>query len=328
MVQLLIEAARNEQEFIAISPRAAQEIVRKHLVWLFERAERPNGYWGRAYLPNGVCKDNVFQLDQQCYPILELCDYYEWTGDKETVRRLLPFIKNIIDLIYNYKDERRWLFQTGETPADDKVDYPYHFSSHILVWHTFHRLNALNKKFPFIDLDLLTAANRIKEDCLNAFVTNLNGQPIFAYLTDLKGNYQCYHDANDLPTVMAPIWGFCGADDHRWLATMNFAFSEDNHGGFYQGKYGGLGSVHTPHPWPLGDAQELLFAHMIGSLNRRNAVLDKLLQSVQWDGLYSEAMHEMSGEVQSRHWFSWPGAFISFVLLFIRKHPIQLIMTA
>jgi uncharacterized protein len=99
------------------------------------------------------------------------------------------------------------------------------------------------------------------------------------------------------------------------METMKFAFSEENKGGYYPGPFGGLGSVHTPHKWPLGDGQELLFALLTGDKNRENNVISKLERAVQWDGLFSEAVNETNGEVASRHWFSWPGAFISSVLL-------------
>jgi meiotically up-regulated gene 157 (Mug157) protein len=107
----------------------------------------------------------------------------------------------------------------------------------------------------------------------------------------------------------------CDSNDPVWRHTMEFAFTSANEGGFYDGAYAGLGSVHTPHPWPLGDAQELLFRWLSQDEARRDNVLAKLLRIVQWDGLFSEAVNENTGVVESRHWFSWPGAFISTVLI-------------
>jgi hypothetical protein len=320
MMQLLLESNKRPDQIYDRSYHAewenkVRQIVRGHLLWMFEKAERPHRYWGRAYLTNGFCKDNVFQLDQQCYPLLELCDYFTQFGDAETVDRLKPIVKNVLDMLMEYKHEQKWLFKTGETPADDKVDYPYHFSSQVLVWHTFNELAKLNEKLSICGYNLAEWAERVKMDCLHVFTYNRDEKQLFAYLTDLKGNYQTYHDANDLPAIYAPIWGFCGMDDDRWIHTMEFAFSEDNRGGFYAGSFGGLGSIHTPHPWPLGDGQELLFSHLTGDSVRRQKVFNKLLHIVQWDGLFSEAINEKSGQVESRYWFSWPGAFISTVLL-------------
>lgn len=324
MMQLLLESEKRSESIYEESHRdewknKVQRIVKGHLLWMFEKAERPHRYWGRAYLTNGFCKDNVFQLDQQCYPLLELCDYYRQFGDTETVERVKPIVKNVLDMLMEYKHEQKWLFKTGETPADDKVDYPYHFSSQVLVWHTFNELAKLNDRLSIFEADLAKWADRVRKDCLDVFTFNRNGKELFAYLSDLKGNYQTYHDANDLPTIYAPLWGFCDLEDKRWLNTMSFAFSENNKGGFYTGKFGGLGSIHTPHPWPLGDAQELLFSHLTGDSVRLQKVYNKLMQIVQWDGLFSEAIHEDNGKVESRYWFSWPGAFISTVLLYLKE---------
>ncbi|WP_313639093.1 glycoside hydrolase family 125 protein [Paenibacillus sp.] len=316
MMQLLLESESKSEFLFEESYRSewknlVQRIVKGHLLWMFEKADRPHQYWGRAYLTNGYSKDNVFQFDQQCYPLLELCDYYVQYGDEETVKRLLPIVKEVLGMIMDYRHEEKWLFKTGETPADDKVDYPYHFSSQVLAWHTLQQLSELNKVFSFHDGDLSEWADQVHNDCTQSFTTLCNGKELFAYLTDLKGNFQNYHDANDLPAVYAPIWGFCSKEDVKWIHTMEFGFSEENIGGFYTGTYSGLGSVHTPHPWPLGYAQELLFSEVMKDSIRHDKVFQKLMEIVQWDGLYSEAINEETGGVQSRHWFSWPGAYIS-----------------
>ncbi|HEU5139358.1 MAG TPA: glycoside hydrolase family 125 protein [Bacillales bacterium] len=317
MMDLLLEAVENSD--LTERKDKVRRVVKGHLLWMFEKAERPYHYWGRAYLTNGYCKDKVFQLDQQCYPLLEICRYHEIFGDHDVIKRLAPFIEEVLTTMMNHKDERKWLFQTGETPADDKVDYPYHFSSQILVWHALNQLAALNQKVSFTDFHLEEWAAHVKKDCLEAFSVEQDGKAIFAYLTDLQGNYQFYHDANDLPTVLAPIWGFCESTSPAWMNTMAFAFTKDNHGGYYDGRFGGLGSVHTPHPWPLGDGQELLFSKLTNQPERADEVWKKLTSIVQWDGLFSEAIDRTSGDVESRHWFSWPGAFISTVLFYLRK---------
>ena len=87
--------------------------------------------------------------------------------------------------------------------------------------------------------------------------------------------------------------------------------------GFYpDGKFGGLGSVHTRYPWPLGDAQALALAQQNASPQfKRDVIIAKLLSEVQWDGLFSEAVDGHTGEVTSKHWFSWPGSVVSTLLL-------------
>ncbi len=285
-----------------------RDLLRRHLLWLFEVAQRPAGFWGRAYLANGYPKDQVFQLDQQCYPLLELAQFADGGGDERTLERLMRHVPAVFDAIRAREAADAPLVGTDETPADDPMPLPYHFSSQVLLWHTLRRLDPLNRRWNFTPLDLAARATAIKAAIMSHFVVEHEGRRIFAYASDLRGNFHAYHDANDLPTVLAPLWGFCSVDDSVWRATLEFALSESNKGGYYVGRLGGLGSVHTPAPWPLGDAQELIYARLIGDHHRVGAVLQRLIASATWDGALPEARDAETGVVRSRHWFAWPGA--------------------
>jgi hypothetical protein len=290
-------------------------LTRRHLIWLFEIAHRPHGYWGRAYLANGWPKDQIFQLDQQCYPLLELAEYMALTADDALFERLSPYLPAVVETILARQATNAILFATEETPADDPMPLPYHFSSQILLWHTLHRLSVLNTRQPFSPFNLVNLSEAIRSDVLKYMVVQHQGQSLFAYATDLQGHYHFYHDANDLPTILAPLWGFCGADDPIWRATMTFAFSSANEGGYYPGSVGGLGSVHTPGAWPLGDVQELLYARLTSDASRVEAVLDRLVSTACWEGSLPEARDPINGTVRSRHWFGWPGAALVAALI-------------
>jgi meiotically up-regulated gene 157 (Mug157) protein len=114
--------------------------------------------------------------------------------------------------------------------------------------------------------------------------------------------------------VLAPAWGFCRSDDLVWRATMDFSFTSANQGGFYPGPFGGLGSIHTPGAWPLGDIQEWLYARLTGDQDRAERVLDRLAATACWDGALPEARDPQSGGVKSRHWFSWPNCALLYAL--------------
>ncbi len=285
------------------------EVVRRHLIWLFEAAERPQGYWGRSYLANGRVKDAAFQLDQQLFPLLELAEYTAETGEQDTFTRLHGHIRPIVEMLLARQDGDSGLFPTDETPADDPVALPYHLSSHILLWHTLHRIAPLAQ-----DAALAALAERVRAAIWRHFVAAKDGRRLLAYLTDGRGRHHCYHDANDLPLALAPAWDFCSADDPIWRATMAFAFSPENEGGYYAGPFGGLGSVHTPAPWPLGDVQEGLFAALAGDSARQESVVRRLRAAAQWDGALPEAYDALTGGVVSRHWFAWPGAALTLLI--------------
>jgi uncharacterized protein len=136
----------------------------------------------------------------------------------------------------------------------------------------------------------------------------------WAYETDGRGQFRRYHDANDLPTALAPLWGLCAPDDPEWSATMRFAFDRANPG-WSPGRWGGLGSAHTPGSWPLGDVQEWVVASLLGETGRAGRVLERLLAVAAPDGLLPEAYDSDTGSWLARHWFAWPSAVLAALAL-------------
>ena len=124
------------------------DVARRHLAWLFEVAERPDGLWARSYFANGRIKDHGFQLDQQLYPLLALADYTLARGDRATLARFEGQLWPLLDALLGRKAPESWLFTTDETPTLDPSPYPYHLSSHILLWRTLTRLDALGLDHP------------------------------------------------------------------------------------------------------------------------------------------------------------------------------------
>ena len=97
---------------------------------------------------------------------------------------------------------------------------------------------------------------------------------------------------------------------------MKFALSPLNDGGYYaEGKFGGLGSVHTKGPWPLGYAQEYVYAHLTENETEAEDAWRRIKGSMFWDGLFPEAVDCHTGDCVSKAWFSWPGSMIGIALL-------------
>jgi hypothetical protein len=281
-----------------------RDIVRRHLIWMFEIAERKDGAWGRSYLANGMIKDASFQLDQQLFPLLELAEYVLETGDRATFQRLEGHMYAILDMLLA-RSGFSVLFPTDETPADDPIALPFHLSSHILFWKALDKLNRLGVDTGTLKDDMRAAVDRY-------FITDWNGKRIYAYATDGSGNHHLYHDANDFPTVLAPTWGWCSADDPVWRATMEYAFSPANKEAWFGGH---LGSVHTKAAWALGDVQDIIVARIIGDKEREARAHAALEKAAQHDGALPEAYDPHTGAVVARHWFAWPNAAYACVHL-------------
>jgi uncharacterized protein len=229
-------------------------------------------------------------------------------------------------MLQGHQDPKTGLYATEETPGDDAVELPFHFSSHVLLWHTITRLSTLIKTLPGPsnpDLNhhqLSALASKIRDATLQHFIainpkTNTS---MFAYLTDGAGKHTFYHDANDIPTLFIPDWSFFPSPSLTtlWTTTMDFGLSPLNEGGYYAGgPYGGLGSVHTRGPWPLGYAQEFVYAHLKGDKVAAADAWRRIQGSMFWDGLFAEAVDAQTGDCRSKAWFSWPGSMIGSALL-------------
>ena len=272
-----------------LDPRV-RSVVDGYVAWQFDRAARVDGWWPRSSLASGQAKDPAFQLDQQLYPLLLAIEHAGLTGDRTVMDRYRARAAAHLDAVLARADASG-LIPTTETPADDRLDQPYHFSSHVLLWRT------------------MTAFGRDAERHRARIRERFTHDGRFAYAISESGGRGArhYHDANDLPTVLAPAWGFCSSDDPVWRATVEFAWSTANEG-YIEGPLGGLGSMHTRHPWPLGDLQRLIVARATGDRDAASAVQDRLDRVMTWDGLLPEAYHEDDGSVASRHWFAWPVA--------------------
>ena len=285
---------------LELAPRdeRVRAVVDGFLNWLFEAAERPAGWWPRASLANGGSKDPAFQLDQQLFPMLLLEDHARLTAEIALLDRYAPMRHEMLRALLARRTGFG-LIATDETPADDPLEQPFHFSSHVLLWR------VLRDREPAL-------ADEIRDATRAAFVES--GRFAYAVRGANGEGPRHYHDANDLPTVFAPAWGFCDADDPVWRATIDFAWSRENDG-YFAGQLGGLGSLHTRHPWPLGDLQEIVVARVLGDAERERRGWDRLERVETWDGLLPEAYDETTGAVASRHWFAWPAALRALLAL-------------
>ncbi|OAF99316.1 uncharacterized protein CC84DRAFT_1200017 [Paraphaeosphaeria sporulosa] len=309
------------------------KIAKGHLTWVFRTAQRPNTYWHRSYLVTGTPKDAaVFQLDQQCYPLLELCDFADtFASEAAFAREILEFgvVEEIIELLREKRDMETGLWPTDETPADDAVTHPFHFSSHVLLWRTLTRLAHLytllySASHPCIS-PLTVLADALRTATLAHFTIPYphagEGESMFAYLTDGKGNHTLYHDANDLPTLFALPWSFLSTPSQHaaYHATLSFAFSPANSAGYVVDQpYPGLGSVHSPGAWVLGYFQEAAYAAMVGNDVGLKRAWAKVKAAMQWDGTFGEAVDARTGRVTSKAWFSWPGAMVGALVVQLR----------
>jgi uncharacterized protein len=292
-----------------------RERVADHLRWLWRRCERPDGRWARSHHADGRRKDRAFQADQQLYPIVELTDFWRVAGALPDGVDWTDAVAGAWSAALAEVDPRTGLMASAENAADDPAPAPFIGASQILLWYCAARLAELaDDRVVALDAGEL---RRTGHQVHSAFDTHLGATGGWAYATggwayatDGAGMRVEYHDANDLPVALAPLWGFCGPGDPGWRATMRFAFSPANPG-YVDGDRPGLGSAHTPGPWTLGDVQAWVAARVIGDDAAADAALVRLHEVAFVDGMLPEA-YTATGTVDLiRHWFAWPGAALA-----------------
>jgi meiotically up-regulated gene 157 (Mug157) protein len=266
----------------------------------------------RSHHADGRRKDLAFQIDQQLYPILELADFWRATGSLPPDIDWSQLVVVAWQAALAEVDATTGLAATTESAADDDAPLPFILSSQILLWYVAHRLAEMAEAGQ-IDLDP-RAIVAVGERARQGVATHLAVDDGWAYATDGRGHAERYHDANDLPTAFAPLWGFCSAGHPAWLATMRFACSPANPG-FFDGPFGGLGSLHTRGPWPLGDTQAWVAASLRGDVAAAAAALERLCDVALNDGMLPEAYDPTTGRILARHWFAWPGALLAALLI-------------
>lgn len=154
----------NDNELARRYDRKILQALTNHLTWLFRMAVTSieidgmvRHFWRRSYLVNGLPKDGeVYQLDTQCYPFLELCEYFECYQNEPQTRGVVESMlttdsfNNILLDILSRQNADTSLFASDETPADDDLEqYKFLLSSNILLWHTLRKLGNLLSRREF-----------------------------------------------------------------------------------------------------------------------------------------------------------------------------------
>jgi hypothetical protein len=298
---------------LATGDSADQQRVAEHLRWLWLRCERPDGRWVRSHHADGRRKDLAFQADQQLYPLIELTDYWRAAGKLPARAAWDELVADSWRAALDAVDPPFWLMSSTENAADDPAAAPYIGASQIVLWYAARRLAELADGGA-LTLDageLRDVAVRVRD----SFARRLVADGRWAYATDGRGGTVAYHDANDLPVALAPLWGFCSADDPAWLATMAFAFSPLNPA-WAAGELAGLGSAHTPGAWTLGDVQGWIAARARGDGAAAARALERLDAVAFSDGMLPEAYSTDGRRIRRvRHWFAWPGAALAALMV-------------
>ncbi len=299
--------------------------VADHLRWLWRRCERPDERWVRSHHANGRRKDLAFQADQQLYPMIELADHWRLTGTLPAGVDWDSAVGRAWDAALAEIDPAIGLIRSAENAADDPAAAPYIGASQIVLWYAAMRIAEVVDSGA-LRMDARALRSRAAA-VRSSFASHFGrGGAAWPYAIDPPHTRIAYHDANDIPVTLAPLWGFCGPDDEGWRATMAFAFSPANPA-WCEGPRAGLGSAHTPGPWTLGDIQAWLRGRIDGDDGLAEGSLQRLEEIAFADHMLPEA-YATRGDERHRHWFAWPGAAQAAFRLLDRAGNLQVRLSA
>lgn len=297
-----------------------RHLVRGHLVWLYDRAQRDENRWGTVYNPNGNQADDTYAVDQQIYPLLLLADYVQQTGDTELFTEFQPLVDDTLNMLASTTDETTGLLPSAD--AEDTIDpetMPYDLPTHLLLWQALTQLDSITQSGDYAE-----RAQGLQTVIDDQFLIEHEGKPMYAFATDGQGNHTLYTDPNDIPLLLMPQWDYLPADDVAWRNTVSQAQSALDDRRQLDAPDSpeptAAATSQTPPPPPempvVQNEATRSLAHMLNA--DVAALMDRIRDEAQWDGALPQA--DPDPDAQSVHRFSSPAALL-FYLQYLKNTP-------
>lgn len=272
----------------------------------FGRQGRNIGIHSR-FIDGSVCEPG-FELDELCAPFIALDAYIRRTGDWSILNRidLDAAIRRVKSELAKRKHPEIDLFSTEYLPTDDIAVLPYCIYDNVLVWAMCGTLRRIAEHHRDISAQHWAALRERVHDAVWAYgVTVDGGAKLFAWSTDLRGEFRLYDEPPGSLTLLA-WYGFCSYDDPIFKATCRWIYSPRNEHYFAQADE--IGCLHECHPWILAVANSLL------TPDRVDAATALLARSRMDAGFACEAIDENTGDVISGNHFATCAGFLCHAL--------------
>jgi hypothetical protein len=261
-----------------------------------------------AHYINGVLLYPGFELDQLAAYVLALKHYLDATGDNSVLKEspVKKGLAAIIKKLLAQKDEESGLYATFLDPSDDPVKYPFLIYNNVLAQKALEFLSGLQKEEKWrYRPNLAPLAAALHGAIRKHAVADGPFGPMFAYAVDGRGNYQLYDNPPGSLQLLAH-YGFCRPDEPIFVNTVRWIHS--NHNPYFHdtGTIRAAASRHSPKPWPMSAANDLLALNLDGGRLFQLAPLDS--------GFCCETVDPQSGWASTGHAFATAAGFMAYAL--------------
>lgn len=288
--------------------------ARDVLVAGFRRHVRNMGV--HAHYIDGSLLYPGFELDQLASYVVALGTYIEATGDAslagkaEIAEGLAAFDRALA----SHRHSDIALYRTFLDPSDDPVRHPYLTYDNVLAWRALRIMSriARGQGNTYLAERSAAMAQATEGAILRYCIAQGPFGDMFAWSTDLDGNYELYDDPPG-SLVLLPYHGFVDADNQYYVNTLKFIGSDLNPYACSHGAYRGAGCVHSTHPWPMHACNMALagVADASATYLIENAPLD--------GGLACETIYATTGKVATGSAFATFAGYLSIAALSIYK---------
>jgi uncharacterized protein len=258
---------------------------------------------------NGTSLYPGFELDQAAAPVIAVRRYVQMTGDATVLAE--PGVRAVLDglvqLIEPWRHPVWELYGTFLLPTDDPTDFAYTTTGNALVAAAFEALAILTDLQPTADRpvgvsgsgahtdhrpeDPASRASAIRAAMAEHLTVEVPGGRMWGWACDESGRIE-RRDEPPLGLRTLPFWGVGTDDDPVQVATRAWLSEDNPH--HYEGRFGGSGSAHFPHPSGFDLANRLLDRDLIDG-----QPLDQLVAVPMDQGLACESWDADTGRVRT-----------------------------
>lgn len=259
-----------------------------------------------AHYIDGTVLYPGFELDEAASYFILIKDFEEY--DEELLREL----DNVFKRIEKEYDSSTGLYKTFLLPSDDPCVYPLVTIDNVILWKGYSNLLEVYEKLNMLDkVELLRKRiEGIRNGIYKYLVGEVDGEKMFLWSTDGKGNYRLYNDPPGNLGLL-PYYGFVDEKNEIFENTIRHYYSSRYKYYYEESRIRELACDHHPNtPSGLGLCGSILNPIM------RSQAISWLMEAEMDYGLLCESFDKDTGEARTGIGFATGSGYLAFALYY------------